>query len=159
MKNLISANQKGFTLVELLITIAIVGILAAIIVPRFLQGEAARASEALSQLAAIRLGEEDYRTNNGIYCGTDDACWTDWSTITMDNPGSSPERFFDYDVTTNDVDSFCIVATRGDFNPSGNAFAGTTICMDNFGSYFGDHPKGPGFGHSPGSGTGCEGVC
>jgi len=164
-------NKKAFTLVELLIVIAIVGILAAIAMPRFLQGESARVSEALSLLAGIKLGEEDYASSNGDYCGSNEnaggECWQiggDWATIGMNDPNdpaTDPSRYFDYAVlTTNtgglDKSTFCAVATRRDANPGGNAYIGDTICIDNNGVYAGTHVKGP----APGAGAnGCLGNC
>ena len=58
----------GFTLVELLIVIAIIGILGGIAIPLFL-GERSKAmhTEAKSNLESLRLLEEQYFAENGCY--------------------------------------------------------------------------------------------
>lgn len=73
MKNKIlnQANNKGFTLTELLIVVAVIGILAAISIPTYLgvQKRGAR-TEAISNLQNIRLLLEQYYAENGCYYKT-----------------------------------------------------------------------------------------
>ncbi len=60
-------RQKGFTLIELMIAVAIVGILAAIAVPAYRDFQVrARVSEVLGSMAACKLSAIDfYNENNG----------------------------------------------------------------------------------------------
>jgi prepilin-type N-terminal cleavage/methylation domain-containing protein len=64
-------RQAGFTLVELLIVVVILGILAAVAIPQFSDSvEEARVSNLQSNLAVLRNSLEFYRTNHrGKYPG------------------------------------------------------------------------------------------
>jgi len=61
-------NKKGFTLIELMIVVAIIGILAAIAIPNFMSYQCkAKQSEAKSNLGAIRTAQEVYFAEKGFY--------------------------------------------------------------------------------------------
>ncbi len=63
-------KREGFTLIELMIVVAIIGILAAIAIPNFIKFQLrAKAGEGKVNLAAIRTSEESYFADAGTYTG------------------------------------------------------------------------------------------
>lgn len=65
-------QQRGFTLIEVMVVVVILGILAAVVVPRVMSRPAqARALKAKQDVLAIENALELYRLDNGFYPSTD----------------------------------------------------------------------------------------
>ena len=61
-------NRKGFTLIELMIVVAIIGILAAIAIPNFLKFQAkSKPSEAKTNLKAVYTAQSAFYSENNYY--------------------------------------------------------------------------------------------
>lgn len=74
------SRMTGFTLVEILIVVVILGILAAIVIPQFTNAsESAKAGSLVTQLQSLRSQLELYQVqHNGVYpnlIGTTAAAW------------------------------------------------------------------------------------
>lgn len=69
-------RRGAFTLIELLIVVAIIAILAAIAVPNFLEAQVrAKVARCLADTRAIAVALETYRTENSRYPSREDGDW------------------------------------------------------------------------------------
>jgi type IV pilus assembly protein PilE len=98
-------DKKGFTLTELMITVVIIGILAAIAIPMYTgYTQRARRADAYSALQTIALTEEKYFAEHGEYL--DLAHLTSSFGLTF-----SGEADWDYDLPTQTTTDFVVRAT------------------------------------------------
>jgi type IV pilus assembly protein PilA len=119
MNKFLGKSKKGFTLIELMIVVAIIGILAAIAIPNFVRFQLkAKTSEGKVNLAAIRTAEEAYFSEFGSYVaataspvangGTAKVNFVDTGSVVagnFDTIGWAPEGqvFFNYEVVVLDA--------------------------------------------------------
>lgn len=70
--NKISLHQKGFTLIEIMVVVVILGILASVIAPRIMDNpDKARVSKAKHDINALESALDVYRLDNFVYPTTD----------------------------------------------------------------------------------------
>ncbi|MEZ5581864.1 MAG: type IV pilin protein [Candidatus Competibacteraceae bacterium] len=99
-------QTKGFTLIELMIAVAIVAIIAAIAYPSY-QEQARRTRRTDAQAALMQAAQalERYRSNNnGVYTGA--AAGTDF-------PNASPEQYYALSFSAGPTaNTYTLLATR-----------------------------------------------
>jgi type IV pilus assembly protein PilE len=99
-------KSRGFTLIELVVVIAIVGILAAIAIPSFSESiHKSRRSEAVASLGDLQLKQERWRSNHTAYGTLDEVANT---TAALYNAAQS---YYSFSVTGNTATGYTLTAT------------------------------------------------
>jgi type IV pilus assembly protein PilE len=106
------SNTAGFTLIELMIVVVIIGILAAIALPKFSgMTKAAKEAEADPILKEVYTLQQAYYSRYNRY-GSQDELKTHGFLGVLADPAvaNAEERFYYIQVTANSSTDFCVVA-------------------------------------------------
>ena len=84
-------SDAGFTLIEILVVVVILGILAGIVVPRLLdEPEKAKRTKAAVQIRNLETALGQYKLDNGFFPGTDQG---PEALVSKPQSGRIPERY------------------------------------------------------------------
>ena len=108
----LNKNNSGFTLLEIVIAIIIVGVLASLALPKFFSTvEYSKSTEALTAMASLRQSmERCHLQSNETYVGCDQ------SNIDMSDPTNSTGSHFAYAIAGQTTTAYTITATRNTYD-------------------------------------------
>lgn len=113
MKNTMMNRCRGFTLIELMIVVAIVAILAAVAMPAY-QGsvQKSRRSDAITALSGLQLAEEKWRASNPSYTNVlPNTAGTGNPPNGLGVSGTSSGGYYTIAVTANSATGYTLTAT------------------------------------------------
>jgi len=128
-------NRKGFTLIELMIVVVIIGILAALAIPRFMQTSGkAKKSEAKTVLKQLYQLERAYYQEHDAYVAGASTALLAASSLSFDDPGADAR----YGYSTTVLGATFIASATELADADGDGTANETLTMDQDGVEGGD---------------------
>jgi prepilin-type N-terminal cleavage/methylation domain-containing protein len=140
-----NASAKGFTLAELLIALAILGVIATFTIPKILNSASSSQSTAIAKEAASMVSGSfsSYQLNNTLASGTTAGALTQYMNYVAVDTSSSSYGFTGSGLCSTTASVACLKLHNGgilEYNPT-NTFNGTTTTNA---LYFNIDPDGAG---------------
>jgi len=110
-------KERGFTLLEVLIVVIIIGILAAIAMPQYLSTlERSRAGEAMANIGSIRSSLDRYWYENSTVSGVT------LDTLDIGNPNDVTNKLYTYTLPTLDATGARIYTIKAERTAGGSTY-------------------------------------
>lgn len=104
--NIFNRSRSGFTMLELLMVVIIIGILATLALPQYMSFiEKARATEAINTMGAIRTAENLAKLELGSYTA-------DATNLSISFPTAGSATYWTYGLSGASDTGFVVTATR-----------------------------------------------